>query len=59
MRPPLFTPIQAGQNDPDIFFTDRPRHGSGLGQRNKEYISFWADEEPVLLGRTPMQVRLG
>jgi hypothetical protein len=46
---------QAGQQDPDIFFTDRPR-SSGLGQRNKEYISFWADEEPVLAGRTPIQV---
>jgi hypothetical protein len=47
---------QAGQQDPDIFFTDRPRQGAGLGQRNKEYVSFWADDEPVLAGRTPMQV---
>ncbi|KIY94484.1 hypothetical protein MNEG_13478, partial [Monoraphidium neglectum] len=48
--------LQAGQQDPDIFFTDRPRQGAGLGQRNKEYVSFWADDEPVLAGRTPMQV---
>lgn len=61
LRPPplpLPPPPQAGQSDPDIFFTDRPRNCSaGLGQRNKEYVSFWADEEPVLMGRTPMQVR--
>jgi hypothetical protein len=38
---------QAGQQDPDIFFTDRPRE-CGLGQRNKEYLSIWADECPVL-----------
>ena len=48
--------FQAGQQDPDIFFTARPRQGTGLGQRNREYISFWADEEPVLWGRTPVQV---
>eukprot|EP00879_Flechtneria_rotunda_P005448 GHRR01005741.1.p1 GENE.GHRR01005741.1~~GHRR01005741.1.p1 ORF type:complete len:1044 (+),score=501.89 GHRR01005741.1:1438-4569(+) len=49
---------QAGAQDPDIFFTDRPRE-SGLGQRNKEYLSIWADNAPVLPGaqgpRTPMQ----
>jgi hypothetical protein len=38
---------QAGLSDPDIFFTDRPRE-SGLGQRNKEYVSIWADDCPVL-----------
>lgn len=56
-EPPLPPHTQAGQQDPDIFFTDRPRQGAGLGQRNKEYISFWADEEPVLYGRSPIQVR--
>lgn len=45
---------QAGLQDPDIFFTDRPRE-TGLGQRNKEYISIFADEQPVLGGRTPLQ----
>lgn len=47
--------LQAGQQDPDLFFTDRPRE-SGLGQRNKEYISVWADEaHGVLAGRSPLQ----
>lgn len=54
--------VQAGQQDPDIFFTDRPRE-SGLGQRNKEYLSIWADDCPVLPAgpngaggrRTPLQ----
>jgi beta-amylase len=50
--------LAAGRSDPDIFFTDRPRAGAGIGQRNREYLSFWADEEPVLQGRTPVQVRL-
>ena len=49
--------LAAGRSDPDIFFTDRPRAGAGIGQRNREYLSFWADEEPVLQGRTPVQVR--
>lgn len=49
LRPCLLfsTPTQAGLADPDIFFTDRPRE-SGLGQRNKEYISIWADDCAVL-----------
>ncbi|KAF6248347.1 glycoside hydrolase superfamily [Scenedesmus sp. NREL 46B-D3] len=29
--------LEAGQQDPDIFFTDRPRE-CGLGRRNKEYL---------------------
>eukprot|EP00775_Hariotina_reticulata_P007368 gene7368-7578_t len=41
--------LEAGQQDPDIFFTDRPRD-SGLGQRNKEYISIWADDCPCYGG---------
>ncbi len=45
--------LAAGQHDPDIFFTDRPRD-NGLGQRNKEYISIFADDAPVLFGRSPM-----
>ena len=63
--------MQAGEGDPDIFFTDRPRGGGGEhwhggqasaaalmspGQRNRECLSFFADEEPGLLrGRSPMQ----
>lgn len=48
--------LQAGAQDPDIFYTDRPRR-DGLGQRNKEYISVWADDAAgVLAGRSPMQV---
>jgi len=47
--------LQCGEQDPDLFFTDRPRDG-GLGQRNREYVSIWADDAPgVLCGRTPMQ----
>lgn len=47
--------LQAGEHDPDLFFTDRPR-GSGSGQRDREYISLWADDAPgVLCGRSPMQ----
>jgi hypothetical protein len=44
-----------GESDPDIFFTDRPRE-LFPGQRNRECLSFFADEEPGLLrGRSPMQ----
>ena len=50
----VFVNVQAGRQDPDIFFTDRPRE-HGLGQRNKEYISIFADNAPVLFGRTPLQ----
>ena len=47
--------MQVGESDPDIFFTDRPRDVFP-GQRNRECISFFADEEPGLLrGRSPMQ----
>ena len=46
--------MQCGASDPDLFFTDRPREGRSA-QRNREYISFFADNEPALLGRTPLQ----
>lgn len=47
--------LQAGQQDPDLFYTDRPRDGSS-GHRNREYISLFADDAPgVLAGRSPMQ----
>ena len=47
-----------GESDPDIFFTDRPRE-LFPGQRNRECLSFFADEEPGLLrGRSPMQCYL-
>ncbi|KAF8057760.1 BAM3 [Scenedesmus sp. PABB004] len=52
--------LEAGGSDPDIFFTDRPRE-CGLGRRNREYLSIWADDAPVLPGgpggapRTPLQ----
>lgn len=46
---------QAGEQDPDLFFTDRPRD-SKLGNRNKEYVSIFADEVPrVLSGRSPLE----
>ncbi len=47
--------MQAGEQDPDIFFTDRPRD-SRVGNRNREYVSIFADEAPrVLAGRSPME----
>ncbi len=47
--------LQAGDQDPDIFFTDRPREAK-LGSRNKEYVSIFADEAPrVLCGRSPLE----
>ena len=47
--------VAAGERDPDIFFTDRPRESSP-GQRNRECISLFAAEEPGLLkGRSAMQ----
>ena len=46
---------QAGEQDPDLFFTDRPRDGR-LGGRNREYVSLWADEAPRALGgRSPLE----
>lgn len=46
--------LAVGERDPDIFFTDRPRDASP-GQRNREYVTLFADEEAVLRGRTPVQ----
>ncbi|CAK0774322.1 hypothetical protein CVIRNUC_004157 [Coccomyxa viridis] len=47
--------LKAGEQDPDIFFTDRPRD-SRLGKRNREYVSIFADEAPrVLAGRCPVE----
>ncbi|KXZ55155.1 hypothetical protein GPECTOR_3g303 [Gonium pectorale] len=47
--------LQCAEADPDLFFADRPRNG-GLGNRNREYISIWADDAPgVLRGRSPIQ----
>eukprot|EP00887_Chlorella_sp_A99_P003737 scaffold7.g3737.t1 len=46
--------LQAGEADPDIFFTDRPRRTPG--QRNRECLTLFADDEPGLLkGRSPLQ----
>ncbi|MEW5310658.1 MAG: hypothetical protein WDW38_002434 [Sanguina aurantia] len=48
--------LQCGESDPDLFFTDRPRGSAGLGQRNREYLSVWADDAAgVICGRSPMQ----
>ncbi|KAK9828096.1 hypothetical protein WJX81_003753 [Elliptochloris bilobata] len=47
--------LKAGEQDPDLFFTDRPREGA-RGHRNREYISFFADEAPrALAGRSPLE----
>ena len=42
--------LEVGRSCPDIFFTNRE------GMRNQEYLSFGVDEEPVLRGRTGVQV---
>lgn len=47
--------VQCGDTDPDLWHTDRPQGGCP-GQRNKEYVSIWADEASgVLCGRSPLQ----
>lgn len=40
--------------DPDIFLSDRPRRDR-CGHRNREYLSIFAEEIPLLYGRSPMQ----
>ncbi|GJP51534.1 hypothetical protein CLOM_g10699 [Closterium sp. NIES-68] len=42
--------LAEGDKCPDIFFTNRD------GLRNREYLSFGVDDEPVLAGRTGVQV---
>lgn len=42
--------LEVGRENPDIFFTNQD------GKRNQEYLSFGIDEEPVLKGRTGVQV---
>ncbi len=44
--------LEAGEADPDIFFTD------SSGYRNRECLSVGADEQPVLAGRTPIQAQV-
>lgn len=47
--------LAAGERDPDIFYTDRPREFSP-GRRNTECISLFADtEQGILRGRSPVQ----
>lgn len=47
--------LSIAERDPDILFTDRPRDRKP-GKRNKECISFFAEEEPGLLkGRSGLQ----
>lgn len=38
-----------GDVNPDLYYTDRH------GVRNRECVSLGCDDEPVLLGRTPLQ----
>lgn len=48
--------MQAGNVDPKLFFSDRPRVGRPHTHQNSEYISIFADDAPgVLMGRSPMQ----
>ena len=46
--------LQCGEEDPSLFYTDRPRDGQ-LGAYNNEYISLFADQERLLEGRTPLE----
>lgn len=46
--------LQCGEEDPSLFYTDRPRDGQP-GVCNNEYISLFADQERLLEGRTPME----
>ena len=46
--------LQCGEQDPNLFCTDRPRSGQP-GTRNNEYISPFADQANVLQGRTPLE----
>ena len=47
--------LAAGERDPDMFYTDRPREFSP-GRRNPECLSLFADEEQgILRGRSPIQ----
>jgi len=41
--------LDAGDDDPDLWYTDRG------GNRNRECISLFADEQSSILGRTPLQ----
>lgn len=44
--------MQAGEVDPDLFFTDQPRDAR-LGRRNREVISIFADHAPRALQVVP------
>lgn len=44
--------LQDGDGNPDIFYTNR------RGTRNKEYLTLGIDNEPILGGRTPVQVTI-
>ena len=49
------TTVQAGNVDPNLFFMDKPREAR-QSLCNREYISFWADEDPhAVCGRSPIQ----
>lgn len=42
--------LQVGDGNPDIFYTNK------RGTRNKEYLTIGVDNEPIIGGRTPIQV---
>jgi hypothetical protein len=46
--------LQAEEQDPDLFFRDQPRPAAPEGNVNREYISLFSDEVPLLGGRTPL-----
>lgn len=46
--------LQCGNEDPNLFCSDKPRDGQP-GNRNNEYISLFADQTPSLQGRTPLE----
>lgn len=46
--------VQSEQEDPDLFFRDRPRREAPEGNVNREYVSLFSDEVSCLAGRTPL-----
>lgn len=44
--------LDIGESDPDIFYTNR------TGNRNKEYLTIGADNQPLFGGRTAVEVRV-
>lgn len=44
--------LEIGETNPDIFYTNR------TGNRNKEYLTIGVDNQPLLYGRTAIEVSI-